>query len=402
MKPVMFNPPGRVFAPRNVASYASAAKAGYNVIKQNFPKETAQFERKIGEGVSNLTRGFKDKIKAATQSGSLVPVRLMKGMTSASGTGDVTETQFTADRNGSISSSVKTALASAVQLSTKSNQNGKIVSTLAGQGVSSLSSCSITGGTIAPSRLYYSTSAILGGVLAQGAINTPADWGALYSLYRSNPLSVTGQSVQNYNTTGYFYLDRAYGELTMSNIGTVSAIVDIYEVLSREDMGTNYNVDGTPAMPRSSAFDNLDPLFAWSNGMINYLQGDEISSFYTLQKMAPETIGCQPNASQYFNAFYEICAHHRVTMAVGAVHIHKSVYNYEQLVPVARMIRNGNLRGITRNILMTVRGPAGTTAGGNQVDLGATVVWTHNVTNSGKMIVPTTKVTTETFSDSVT
>lgn len=168
---------------------------------------------------------------------------------------------------------------------------------------------------------------------------------------QSGILNIMNQNVAGYGGPGYsnstkFFLTSCNVETEISNISAYPLLVDIYEVMAKEDLvghaGTSsYGVNG------SSVY---SPVQFWTSGLgLNNTPNVGAA-------LGPTNVTARPYDNEFFNQYWRICSKITVALSAGDVHRHHSSYGYNKVINMVRSNSSSLIRNLTRNIMVVVQG----------------------------------------------
>lgn len=143
------------------------------------------------------------------------------------------------------------------------------------------------------------------------------------------------------------------GMFQFTNQSAAQIYCDIYECVSRHDYNPN----------EVSTTSVYSPLAYWALGLQNTYIGTsgnvQVPVGGTNTRPTPTSIGCKPWMSEVFNTYWKIAGHYELCLGPGATHLHKFNHTLNHIIPSARYTNSSLLQGITRNLLVVVRGQVG-------------------------------------------
>lgn len=149
------------------------------------------------------------------------------------------------------------------------------------------------------------------------------------------------------------FVKGATNTMTINNSNSYAQMVDIYECVAKHDFtGINSSVFGTTGIGTWS------PTTFWSFGLIETALPNVTPSGLVVGKETSLSWGGVPTQSDLFNIFWDISSKVSVMMPAGSYHKHISTYNLNMVLANYRWQFSGILQGVTRNIMVVVRGMA--------------------------------------------
>nr|WAE42270.1 MAG: capsid protein [Cressdnaviricota sp.] len=244
-----------------------------------------------------------------------------------------------------------------------------------------------TGQVLATNQCNMQFGIYTGDILVTGPSKAPGVLSSLGSLAIGNDIGITTSSMSG--TTKVFQ-KYCFMETEIANLAQYPVEVDIYEVIAKHDLGSAFS-----ATDYFSGSQVLSPTIHWSYGLANYITNTPAGSS---GKSTSTTLGTFPSDSELFNTFWKVCSRHKVSLAVGGVHIHESQYNMDKFVETQRSQYNALLGGITRNIMVVLTGtPVRDSITSSAVAIGpATVNVCHTFTYKAQSI-PNNKMSSTNF-----
>jgi hypothetical protein len=245
------------------------------------------------------------------------------------------------------------------------------------------------------------------GDMYTGSANATSQGNLIAAIYPGTVWDTTGarpgifsaaqQQLQGNTTTGILYpwqnTARVFHKFCdvrtmISNIDNIPVVVTIYEVVAKHDM-TSFPLFNNPSsLDTSVTWQHLSPSDAWYAGMKNLGAAGSDATISSL------TLGSRPYDSELFNTYWKVCSCVDVELSVGSVHQHTSSYQINRVISGQRPSYSSMLQGITRNIMIVVRGSPVTFVGDtSKVAIGTSGInVTHEITYKWASVSPSSKL----------
>ena len=120
------------------------------------------------------------------------------------------------------------------------------------------------------------------------------------------------------------HLKSVTNELMLTNNGTDVALVDIYEVIPKFDLGDTVYANET----RATGY--MCPRYAFATGLSTDTM--EVEDAFNQAK-----VGAKPSQSILFQRCWKVIKHVRVNLTAGSVHRHKSIISVNKTIPYQEM-----------------------------------------------------------------
>lgn len=301
-----------------------------------------------------------------TRSGGMaakeMPMKLHDEVIDSLATGGITESHYRTTHKGSRTLKIVEGISTRGEFITRTAY--RLQSAIGTQAIGSMA----TGGALAPVVANSAVASAIypGSYYVSGATATLVQGLNNFCTAVANQQAVSVQS----NTSKIFH---KYCELEteIASLSTYPIYVDIYELVARHDLSSG-----------NGGLTNLQiyaPNNYWSGGLANSV-ATPAAVFAGASGVTATTIGSNPYDSELFNVYWKIAAKFTVALSAGDVHRHKSNYTINRIIDPQRGGYSSLLAGLTRNIMVVVRGtPVRDTVTANSVNAGTATVSVDHV-----------------------
>lgn len=244
-----------------------------------------------------------------------------------------TETKYISEVKSRLSASTVAALKMGQRINLEVESTYQLGCAAQLQGVGDMSTPFIT--AVLPIAIWQ-------GDYANATTSTPSNRGVFSTLLQMGAQSLTSSKM---------YFQECNTETIISNASQQATFVDIYELVAKVDVG---NIFGSQVYAYS-------PARFWSTGLTSYVTSTPATlpagAFTTAAALTEPAQ--KPWGSPLFNCYWDVASRYTVNLSLGAVHRHMSTYKINSAIPYPRYNNSLLLGGITRSIMIVIRGQPG-------------------------------------------
>ena len=150
------------------------------------------------------------------------------------------------------------------------------------------------------------------------------------------------------------HLKTLSAELSMTNVNTTTAVIDLWEVIPKFTVG--------PATYSNSGYATgyMSPSWCWAQGLSNDAGNTATDTPMLENLLTSGTVGSKPTDSLNFARTWKVVKHVKINLTGGSTHNHKMVYALNQTVPYQEYAQastqGGKASGYMPTFLMNIKG----------------------------------------------
>ena len=150
------------------------------------------------------------------------------------------------------------------------------------------------------------------------------------------------------------HLKTISAELSITNVNSTTAIVDLWEVVPKFALGpANYSNAGY-------AVGYMSPAWCWSQGLSNDSGSTATDTPMLEDLLTSGTVGSKPTDSLNFARAWKVVKHVKINLTGGSTHNHKMVYAINHTIPYQEYAQastsGGKQAGYMPTFLMNIKG----------------------------------------------
>lgn len=350
---------------RPIGSIPSFARTAVNTyrnlpqpIKTFAERKGKEFLRSAGKHAENFGLQIVKMAFENTPDRSLKPLP-MKGSEIASISQTVqTETNFKAHVVNHHSSKLKAAISAAQTFEWKTIQYYGCNAGTNSQNWVDLCTVGTNPGstTTDPQTNYAYSNAFYNGDYGTGIGSpVPRQNGSLSTQLNMLQGIAPSDSINQSGTANIFFKD-CENIMTITNGQSSAVYIDLYEVVAKHDFAP---MPGNQLLFGDNYALVYSPGNMWQVDLVqNYNLPYNVPTATTGGLLTALNTGCQPTDSILFNNYWKVDFHTTISLSAYSTHIHKSVYGLNRIINQVRYQNASLIQGVTRSILLVIRGLA--------------------------------------------